>query len=69
MSRLFFLILTIAVSTCAGIGVIVALVTNNYTWQAIVLYGGVGAVVGVIASWVVARRLEQHEEDRGRDPS
>lgn len=68
MSRLFFLILSIAVTTCAGIGVIVALVTNNYTWQAIVIYGSSGAVVGVIASWIVAKRLNA-AEDYVRNPS
>ena len=69
MSRLFFLILTIAMGTCAGIGVIAALTMGQYNWQSIVLYGGIGAVVGVVASWIVASRLEKREEDHARDPS
>lgn len=61
MSRLFLLILTISVGSCAGVGVIIALTMGHYTWQAILLAGGIGALVGVAAAWIVARMLHQRE--------
>lgn len=63
MSRLFFLILTISMATCAGIGVIAALTMGLYTWRAIVLYGGIGAVVGIVVAFFVARQLQGREEE------
>ena len=64
MSRLFLLILTISMGSCAGVGVIAVLVLGYYTWQAILLAGIIGAVVGVGAAWYVARHLLQHEVAR-----
>lgn len=66
MSRLFLLILTIVVGTCAGIGVIVALVMGYYTAWAIIVSAGIGAVVGVIVSWFVTRQI-LHNEAEVRD--
>lgn len=64
MSRLFMLILTIAVGSCAGVGVIVALVMGYYTGWAIIVSAGIGAVVGVIVSWLVTRQILHHEPER-----
>lgn len=66
MSRLFFLILTISVTSCAGVGVIAALVAERYDGLSIILFGGIGAVIGVVVAWYVARKLQQREIDHGR---
>lgn len=74
MSRLFLLILTISMGSCAGAGVIAALTMGYYTWQAILLSGGIGAAVGIGVAWYVARILhgreaEHHPADpEGRHP-
>ena len=64
MTRLFLLILTISVGSCAGVAVIAVLVMGYYTWQAILLWGAVGAAVGVAVAWFVAKRLHEHEVAR-----
>lgn len=57
MTRLFLLILSIAGATCAGIGVVVALTIGQDTLQPILISAALGLMVGVAASWVIARRL------------
>ncbi|MFN4057852.1 MAG: CTP synthetase [Roseinatronobacter sp.] len=57
MLRLFSLIFSIAGATCAGIGVIIALVIGQDTLQPILLWAAGGTVVGLGASWIVARKL------------
>ena len=57
MTRLFLLILSIAGATCAGIGVVVALTIGQDTLQPILVAAGLGTLVGVVASWMIARRL------------
>lgn len=61
MSRLFLLILTISMGSCAGIGVIAALTMGYYTAQAILISGGIGAVAGIAVAWYVARLLHGRE--------
>ena len=58
MPRLFMLLLSISVGTLAGIGVIVALVMGHYDWRAILIAAGIGAVVAVPATWMIARRIQ-----------
>ena len=57
MSRLFLLIFSIAGATCAGIGVVIALVIGLDTLQPILLGAAAGALVGVACSWAIARQL------------
>ena len=57
MLRLFSLIFSIAGATCAGIGVVIALVIGQDTLQPILLWAAGGTVVGLAASWLVARKL------------
>lgn len=74
MSRLFLLILTISMGSCAGIGVIAALTLGYYTAAAILISGGIGAAIGIVVAWYVARLLHgreavHHPEDpEGRHP-
>ena len=63
MSRLFFLILTISVGTCAGVAVIAALTLGYYALGPIMISAAIGAVAGVLAAFFVARQLEQRERE------
>lgn len=57
MSRLFFLIYSIAGVTCAGIGLVIALTMGLYTLPPILISAGAGALLGLAASLVITRRL------------
>ncbi len=57
MSRLFLLIYSIVGVTCAGIGVVIALTIGQDTLHPILISAAGGAVVGVVASWVIARQM------------
>ena len=61
MFRLFSLIFSIAGATCAGIGVVVALTIGQDTLQPILAYAAAGAVIGLVASWIVARKLLEND--------
>ncbi|MRX50510.1 hypothetical protein GI374_08655 [Paracoccus sp. S-4012] len=68
MTRLFPLILIIAMGSCAGIGVIAALSLGHVNAASILIWGGIGAVIGIAAAWIIARMLlrreiEHHPED------
>lgn len=57
MTRLFLLIFSITGVTCAGIAVVIALTIGQDTLQPIITWAAGGAIVGVAASWIIARRL------------
>ena len=57
MIRMFPLIYSIVGVTCAGIGVVVALSIGQDTLQPILAWAAGGALVGVVASWIIARKL------------
>jgi len=57
MTRLFLLIFSITGVTCAGIGVVIALSSGQDTLQPILAWAAGGALVGIVASWVIARKL------------
>ncbi|MCC5962681.1 MAG: CTP synthetase [Rhodobacteraceae bacterium] len=57
MSRLFPLMYSIVGVTCAGIGVVAALSTGHDTLQPILVGAAAGAMIGVVPSWLIARRL------------
>ena len=57
MNRLFPLIFSIAGVTCAGIAMVVALVLGQDTVQQLLAWISGGAVIGLGASWVIARKL------------
>lgn len=59
MIRLFFLILSIVGSTCTGIGVVIALTLGHDTLQPILISAALGALVGLVASWMVAKSLTE----------
>jgi hypothetical protein len=61
MFRLFSLIFSIAGATCAGIGVVIALVIGQDTLTPILAWAAGGAVIGVVASWVVAKKILEAE--------
>jgi len=46
-------------STLAGIGVVAALTMGFYETRPILVAAGVGAVLGVVISWLVASRLQE----------
>jgi hypothetical protein len=61
MFRLFSLIYSIAGATCAGIAVVIALVIGQDTLQPILMWAAGGAIVGLPASWIVAKMLLENE--------
>lgn len=63
MTRLFIFILVLAVASCAGVGVIVALSLEQYSWAALLLWGGAGAVIGVPVGMLAMRILRKREAE------
>lgn len=59
MFNLFSLIYTIVGATCAGVGVVIALVIGQDTLQPILISAAAGALIGTAASWVIAAKLAQ----------
>ncbi len=57
MTRLALVIFSILSVTCMGIAIVVSLVAGWDTLVPIVVAAGVGLVVSVPASWVVARQI------------
>lgn len=57
MSRLFSALLLIAMSSLAGVGVIIALAAGYYDARSIVLAAGAGAVLSIPVAWLAARKL------------
>jgi membrane associated rhomboid family serine protease len=57
MARLFFLVLSITAVTGAGIGIVIALTIGQDTLQPILAWAAGGTVIGVAASWIIARKL------------
>lgn len=57
MTRLFLLIFSITGVTCAGIGLVIALTIGQDTLQPIIAWAAGGAIVGIAASWIIARKL------------
>ncbi|MCC1482370.1 CTP synthetase [Roseibaca sp. Y0-43] len=61
MFRLFSLIFSIAGATCAGIGVVIALVIGQDTLTPILVWAAAGGIVGLIASYVVTKMILANE--------
>lgn len=61
MFRLFSLIYSIAGSTCVGVAVIIALVAGQDTLQPILMAAAMGAIVGIPASWIVAKMMVEND--------
>ncbi len=57
MTRLFFLVYSIAGVTFAGIGVVIALTMGLDTLHPILVSAALGGLIGLGASWVIARKL------------
>ncbi|MFZ5749987.1 MAG: hypothetical protein ACOY5U_02875 [Pseudomonadota bacterium] len=57
MTRLFFIIYTLAGSTLAGSAVVAALTMNLFDLKSIVVAAVLGALVALPVSWLVARNL------------
>lgn len=55
--RLFFLMFTIIGTSLAGVGVIAVLTMGMAGWQPIVIGAVVGALLGLPAAWIVARKI------------
>ncbi|ABL72171.1 MULTISPECIES: hypothetical protein [Paracoccus] len=58
MTRLFMMLLSISLTTFAGIGVIVVLAMGLYDLRAILLAAAAGAIMALPITWYVARRLK-----------
>lgn len=61
MQRLFMLLLTIAMGTMAGMGVIVVLVMGFVSLWPILIGAGIGAVLAIPVTWLIARRITEFE--------
>ncbi len=62
MPRLFMLLLTIAMGTMAGIGVIVVLVLGYVSLWPILIGAGVGAALAIPTAWLIARKLAGEQD-------
>jgi hypothetical protein len=59
MPKLFPLIFSIAGVTCAGIAMVIALTLGQDTLQPILTWVAAGTLVGLLASWIIARKLAE----------
>ncbi len=64
MSRLFSALLLIAMSSLAGVGVIIALAAGRYDARSIVLAAAAGAMLSIPVAWLAARKLVSLTSDR-----
>lgn len=58
MTRLFMLLLSIIMTSLAGIGIVGVLTMGLYDWRSILLAAALGAVIALPVAWLVARRLQ-----------
>ncbi len=58
MTRLMMILFSMISTTLMGVGVVIALVSGNDTLVPILIGAGVGLVLAVPASWIVARKIE-----------
>ncbi len=58
MTRLFMLLLSISLTTLAGIGVIIVLAMGFYDLRAILLAAAGGAIIALPITWYVAGKLK-----------
>ncbi|MFI0396850.1 hypothetical protein [Paracoccus jiaweipingae] len=61
MSRLFFLLLTLSMSTLAGIGVVVALAMGYYTTKGVVVSALIGAIISIPITWLVEKKMTEND--------
>lgn len=61
MQRLFMLLLSIAMGTMAGIGVIIVLVMGYVSLWPILIGAGLGAVLAIPVAWLIARQITAQE--------
>ncbi|WP_062562181.1 hypothetical protein [Paracoccus aminovorans] len=59
MARLFMLLLSIVMTTLAGIGIVAVLAMGLYDWKSILAAAVAGAVLALPVTWLVTRRLQQ----------
>lgn len=59
MARLFMLLLSIVMTTLAGVGVIVVLAMGLYDWKSIIASAAAGAILALPVTWLLARKLQQ----------
>lgn len=57
MTRLFFIIYTLAGTTLAGSAIVAALTMNMFDMRSIIIAAVLGALVGLPVSWLVAKNL------------
>ena len=62
MSRLFMLLLSISMSTMAGIGVVIVLVLGQDRLWPILAAAAAGAALSLPITWFVARRIAGEAE-------
>jgi len=58
MFRLTMLLYSIAGTTLAGIGIVIAVTMNRYDFQSIIVAAAIGAVLALPVSWFVAKQLQ-----------
>lgn len=61
MSRLFMLLLSIAIATMAGIGVIIALVTGHDSYTGVIVGALAGTVAAFPVTWAIAKRIQDND--------
>lgn len=59
MTRLFAILLSVSMTTLAGIAVTIVLVLGMFDYKAILLAAAAGALLSVPITWYVAGRLKE----------
>lgn len=59
MARLFMLLLSIVMTSLAGIGIVAVLAMGFYDWKSIIIAAAAGSILALPVTLLVARRLQQ----------
>lgn len=59
MNRLFLLMLSIVSPTCAGVGVVVALVSGNDTLKPILIAAAIGFLLSIPVTYFVSNKISE----------
>lgn len=57
MPRLFMLLLSLAMGTMAGIGVVIVLVLGYVSLWPILIAAAIGAILSIPVTWIITRRI------------
>jgi len=60
MTRLFFILLSIVLTTLSGIGIVIVLTMGLYDLRSILLAAAAGAILSLPATWLITRAIDRN---------